>query len=328
MLFRFRSAAALFISLGLMIALLTITERILSFNAGPQSVHAQADSSRSTTMASAADPGFGPALFAVTLPDDESLSKLPPTMSLHTPLDRARNLYIASGGPDDLQILRDVGLSAVLLDASTDGQRYYLVDGQLAQTGDLLSAGGRLLYEADDTLLVSISDEHEQSLVETLTNQGIQLSLVTADPLRFADADAIRSASFKRIETADPFITGLLTQLNTADLATIIGDLSGDAWSQSAIQPMSSTPVTPFRHGLMNRSVISSRPTNRWASTLSMSTGPTARTAVATLLLTSRACCTQSVSGLSAATSTATLSFPTATHRAQMTMPAAARPRC
>ncbi len=249
MLFRFRSAAALFISLGLMIALLTITERILSFNAGPQSVHAQADSSRSTTMASAADPGFGPALFAVSLPDDESLSKLPPTMSLHTPLDRARNLYIASGGPDDLQILRDVGLSAVLLDASTDGQRYYLVDGQLAQISGLLSAGRKLLYDSDDTLLVSTGEAYEQTLVETLTKQGMRLSLVTADPLRFADSATIQAASFKPIDVADPFIDGLLTQLNTADLAAIIGDLSGE----NEVTIDGSTLVIDTRYTLSSR---------------------------------------------------------------------------
>ncbi len=221
-----RPTVALIISLGLMIALLTLTDRVATSNAGRRPANVQINSERAVAIINAsdstngtADPGFGPALFALTLPEDKSLGKLPPTVILHTALDLAGNLYIASGGPGDLQMLRDVGLSAVLLDASTDGQRYYLVDGRLAQAGDLLSAGGRLLYEADDTLLVSISDEHEQSLVETLTNQGIPLSLVTAAPLRFADADAVQAASFKRIDVADPFITGLLTQLNAADLS-------------------------------------------------------------------------------------------------------------
>jgi hypothetical protein len=249
---RFRLTVALFIPLGLMIALLAITARVPMSSAGPQPAHAQSNSERpaaNTSGTGNVDPGFGPTLFAVTLPDDGSLGGLPPTMSLHTRLDSARHLYIASGGPNDLQKLQNAGISAVLLDTSTSGQRYYLVDGQLAQTSDLLPVGARLLYDAGEIQLVSTSEEHEQRLVETLTNQGIQLSLVTAAPLRFADANAVQAASFKRIDVADPFIHGLLAQLNTADLAAIIGDLSGE----TAVSIGDSTLVIDTRYTLSSR---------------------------------------------------------------------------
>ena len=228
---RFRLTLALAVPLALLIALLAIADPAPMTSARPLSIVAQAmveRSESSPTESIPTDAGFGPALFLVPVPDDQTLSALPPTLILHTPLDAEHTLFIASGGPADLRSMQDAGIDAILLDAQTAGRRYYLVDAQPDQVRSEDLAGGEIRYDAGATLLIGTSQANERTMVETLTNRSIRISLVTADPFRFADAEIVSAASFEQIGEADPLIAGLLSQLNTADLAKIIGELSGE----------------------------------------------------------------------------------------------------
>jgi hypothetical protein len=85
-----------------------------------------------------------------------------------------------------------------------------------------------LLFDAGHTLLVGAPAPQERSLVESLTGQGARISALTSAPLALGVDEQAAAVNIGGINEADPFIAGLLAQLNSDDLAAIIAELSGE----------------------------------------------------------------------------------------------------
>ncbi len=216
---------SLFIAAALLFGLLTVTLAPFASQASAPDARARNVSPQPTGWT---DPGLGPALLLVTLPGDRIPGALPPTVTVHALLDGQRDLYIASGGLGDAAAARTAGLVVTVLDSETQGRVYYLADGETPGVREVAASAGEVLLDVGHTLLVATPAAQERTLVESLTDQGVRISALTSSPLALGGDERVAVANIGRINEADPFIAGLLDQLNTDDLAAIIAELSGE----------------------------------------------------------------------------------------------------
>jgi len=177
---------------------------------------------------------FGPQLFVILSNSDQLPAPLPATVVVHAQLNinlgsTMATHFIASGSVDDVAALGVADIPVRVIDADTSGKIYYFADATAENAQPLTESIGQLIYQDENVLLVAVTQATEPLLLETLIPNGIQISLLTPDPLAMQTVDdlIVSQALAQPNDAPNDVISNLLPLLTEAELTRVIGELTG-----------------------------------------------------------------------------------------------------